>query len=577
LNFRAIFAEFERENLILEYNPATQTVNTHTSMQAIAAKSTSQFSPGLVLLIRDGFEERTIPLDHFPVTIGRKPEKDVVLKDARVSRDHAKFSNEEGIYFIEDEGSRHGTFVNGQRINGRLEVHAGDQIQFGPSVTAVLQTASASNQQVLELLSQIHVPTNAKSSELEKLTLFLEAARALSTSNVVADVLSVLLDTCLTLTGAERGFVFLREENGEMKMAAGRNKQKQPITTDKAISNSILRDTIESSDEFIVADTSKLSNMAARQSIVAHDLRTVISVPLRMSMQQSREEGPRTEARGVLYLDSQFVSGDLSKVDHQILRAIASEAAMLLENAVLMEAEEVRRRYQQELSIAAGIQQGLMPARLPEVPFARVRARNVSCREIGGDFYDVLYINGKLNIVLADVSGKGVSAALLAAILQGLIYSHLMDDRPLHEAANAINQFLCSRDLGGKYATLFLGRIHRDGSVEWIRCGHVAPVRVQGSESIERWEEGSMPVGLLPVATFEMHTAQLKAGDRLIVVSDGITEAENAEDDLFGEERLEEACKCDDAFNRIMERVAEFRGTTAQNDDATLLEVIFTS
>jgi len=289
------------------------------------------------------------------------------------------------------------------------------------------------------------------------------------------------------------------------------------------------------------------------------------------------QEGARTEARGVLYLDSQFVSGDLSKVDHQILRAIASEAAMLLENAVLMEAEEVRRRYQQELSIAAGIQQGLMPARLPDVPFARVRARNVSCREIGGDFYDVLYINGKLNIVLADVSGKGVSAALLAAILQGLIYSHLMDDRPLHEAANAINQFLCSRDLGGKYATLFLGRIHRDGSVEWIRCGHVPPVRVQGNDKIERWEEGSMPVGLLPVATFEMQTAQLKPGDRLVVVSDGITEAENAADDLFGEERLEEACKCDDAFNHIMEKVAEFRGATAQNDDATLLEVIYSA
>lgn len=543
-------------------------------MQPVSAKSTSSFTPGLVLLIRDGFEERNVPLDRFPVTIGRKPEKDIVLKDARVSRDHAKFSSEEGVYFIEDEGSRHGTFVNGQRINGRLEVHAGDHIQFGPSVTAVLQSASATNQQVLELLSQIHGPTNS-SSELEKLTLFLEAARALSTSNVLADVLSVLLDTCLALTGAERGFVFLRGSDGEMKLASGRNKQKQPITTDKAISHSILRDTFETADEFVVTDTSKLSNMAARQSIVAHDLRTVISVPLRITVQQSREEVPGSEVRGVLYLDSQFVSGDLSKVDHQILRAIASEAAMLLENAVLMEAEEARRRYQQELSIAAGIQQGLMPARLPDVPFARVRARNVSCREIGGDFYDVLFINGNLNLVLADVSGKGVSAALLAAILQGLIYSHLIAERPLDEAAAAINQFLCSRDLGGKYATLFLGRVHSDGAVEWIRCGHVAPVRIQGDEAIERWEQGSLPVGLLPVAEFEMHTAQLSPGDRLVVVSDGITEAENAESDLFGEERLELACKSEDAFNKIMEQVAEFRGPTAQNDDATLLEVTY--
>jgi serine phosphatase RsbU (regulator of sigma subunit) len=546
----------------------------HSSISGISTKTTSQIKTGIVLHLRDGLDERTFPLERFPVTVGRKPEKDIVLKDARVSRDHAHFSCEEGAYFIEDEGSRHGTYVNGQRINGRLEVHPGDHIQFGPSVTAALQTASASNQQVLELLSQIHVPTNNKSSELEKLTLFLEAARALSTSNVLADVLSVLLDTCLALTGAERGFVFLRDQEGEMTLAAGRNNKKQAIT-DKAISHSILRDTVESADEFIVADTTKLSDMAARQSIVAHDLRSVISVPLRMTVQQNREGSPNSEIRGVLYLDSQFVSGDLSKVDHQILRAIASEAAMLLENAVLMEAEEARRRYVQELSIAAGIQQGLMPARLPEVPFARVRARNVSCREIGGDFYDVLYINGKLNIVLADVSGKGVSAALLAAILQGLIYSHLMDDRPLDAAANAINQFLCSRDLGGKYATLFLGRIHPEGAVEWIRCGHVPPVIIEGDQSIARWEEGSVPVGLIPVAEFEMRTGQLKPGDRLVVVSDGITEAENAADDLFGEERLESACKSDDAFANIMEQVAQFRGSTAQNDDATLLEVTF--
>jgi serine phosphatase RsbU (regulator of sigma subunit)/pSer/pThr/pTyr-binding forkhead associated (FHA) protein len=562
----------------LDYNPATSFEPTVQSSIGLSAKSTSKLSPGLVLHLRDGLDEHTVPLERFPVTVGRKPEKDIVLKDARVSRDHARFSCEEGIYFIEDEGSRHGTYVNGQRINGRIEIHPGDHIQFGPSVTAALQTASASNQQVLELLSQIHVPTNSKSSELEKLTLFLEAARALSSSNVLTDVLSVLLDTCLALTGAERGFVFLRDaEGGEMKLAVGRNNKKEPITTDKGISHSILRDTVSSADEFIVADTTKLSDMAARQSIVAHDLRSVISVPLRMTVQQNREGPQSSEIRGVLYLDSQFISGDLSKVDHQILKAIAGEAAMLLENAVLMQAEEARRRYQQELSIAAGIQQGLMPARLPDVPFARVRARNVSCREIGGDFYDVLYINGKLNIVLADVSGKGVSAALLAAILQGLIYSQLMEERTLADAASAINQFLCSRDLGGKYATFFLGRIHPDGNMEWIRCGHVPPVRIQPDKSIERWEEGSMPVGLIPIADFEMHTGQLKPGDRFIVVSDGITEAENPVDDLFGEERLEGACQCDDAFTNIMEQVANFRGSAAQNDDITLVEVTFSA
>ena len=100
-------------------------------MQAISSKSTSQFTPGMVLLIRDGIEERTVPLERLPITIGRKPEKDIVLKDARVSRDHAKFSCEEGVYFIEDEGSRHGTFVNGDRIQAQRLLADGDVVQIG--------------------------------------------------------------------------------------------------------------------------------------------------------------------------------------------------------------------------------------------------------------------------------------------------------------------------------------------------------------------------------------------------------------------------------------------------------------
>lgn len=545
-------------------------------MPATSAKSSAQTELKLVLLVRDGFDERSVPLNHFPFTIGRFPDKDVVLKDGRASRDHARFEIENGVYFLVDQGSRHGTFVNGQRLSGRIEVHPGDQFQFGPGVHAVLQTASSTNPQVMEIINQFRGP-GTDESDIEKLTLFLEAARALSSANVLADVLSALIDTCLALTGAERGFVFLRETNGELKLAAGRNSKGLPLSTDQAISHSILRDTVESADEFIVGDTTKLSTLAARKSIVAHELRSVIAIPLRTTVQQRRDEVIRADVRGVLYLDSQYVASDLSKVDHQILRAIASEAAMLLENAVLLEAEDSHRRYQQELSIAAGIQQRLMPAKLPEVPFARVRARNISCREIGGDFYDVLYINGKLNVVLADVSGKGVSAALLAAILQGLIYSHLIDERPLDGIAGAINTFLCSRDLGGKFATIFLARMQNDGAIEWIRCGHVAPVHVQRTPEVKlvRWEHGCLPVGVLPNSEFVMHSAQLRPGDRLVVVSDGITEATNMDDDEFGEERLEHACQFDDPFSRIMEEVITFRGTAPQNDDVTLLEIEF--
>src|SRR5258707_6409118 len=130
------------------------------------------------------------------------------------------------------------------------------------------------------------------------------------------------------------------------------------------------------------------------------------------------------EVLGALYLDSRSTRA-VSAVSHDILRAIATEATSVVESAHLVEAEESARRYQQELSIAASIQQGLMAVTIPHVPFAKISARNLSCSETGGDFYDAVRTEDKLAVVIADVCGKGVSAARLASTLQGMLYSHL--------------------------------------------------------------------------------------------------------------------------------------------------------
>src|SRR5581483_10210755 len=161
-------------------------------------------------------------------------------------------------------------------------------------------------------------------------------------------------------------------------------------------------------------------DLADRQSIVAYDLRTVICIPLRKLQVQTRGRGETEpmaagEVMGALYVDSRFASRDISKVSGDILHVVATEAASLIENARLVQAEEESRRYQQELAIAASIQQRLMAVTIPEVPCARLAGKNVSCKEIGGDFFDAVNTDDGLAIVLADVAGKGVSAALLAS------------------------------------------------------------------------------------------------------------------------------------------------------------------
>jgi sigma-B regulation protein RsbU (phosphoserine phosphatase) len=190
--------------------------------------------------------------------------------------------------------------------------------------------------------------------------------------------------------------------------------------------------------------------MAGRQSIVAYDLRTVICIPLRKPQVQTTRGSDTTpapvnaaEVMGALYVDSRFASRDISSVSNDILRVIATEAASLIENARLVQAEEESRRYQQELSIAASIQQRLMAVTIPEVPFARMqRSKNLSCKEIGGDFFDAVNTEDGLTVVLADVSGKGVSAALLASTLQGMIYSQLIARMSADRYCGRSEQFL---------------------------------------------------------------------------------------------------------------------------------------
>jgi serine phosphatase RsbU (regulator of sigma subunit) len=539
--------------------------------------------PALVFV--QGSEQKNIILNRTPFTVGRKVDKDLVIADPRVSRDHAQIMQEGQEFFIEDLGSKHGTFVNGERIQ-RQKLERGDRMEFGArdSAYVLFNPAHATSNTAREFLSQISVIGGIKpeTTELETLRLFLEAARKLNTAGVLDEILITMLDVTLELTKAERAYVFLKDEDGKLSLKAGRNSKKEPLLDDKTISHSILEESLRSNSEFLLTDTSQSLDLSGRQSIVAYDLRTVVCIPLRkMQVQQTRDAqtpapGIAAQAMGVLYVDSRFASRDISGVSQDILHAIATEAASLIENARLVQAEEEARRYQQELSIAASIQQRLMQVKIPEVPFARLRGRNLSCKEIGGDFFDAVNTKEGLAVVLADVSGKGVSAALLASTLQGMIYSHLTAGMPLLNVVSAVNRFFTDKLVGEKYATVLLVRLRKDGELEYVNCGHVPPLLVCGGEVI-RPTHGNVPVGLLADATFESSTCQMKSGDRFILVTDGVTEAENAMGDFFEDFRLEAAASKSPTLEGIFSAVTEFCAGNPLSDDCTVVELCYTS
>jgi serine phosphatase RsbU (regulator of sigma subunit) len=545
-------------------------------------ESSSAVFPNLMLV--QGNEQRPLVLNHSPFTVGRKVDKDLVIADPRVSRDHATIVSEDGAFFVVDQGSKHGTFVNGLRVQ-RQKLQRNDRLEFGvrDGAYVIFHPLHGTSNTAREFLSQISgLQISTDTTDLEKLTLFLEAARKLNTTGVLDEILVTLVDTTLKLTRAERGYVFLKSEDGSLRLAAGRNSKGEPLLDDKTISHSILEEAVHSASEYLVTDTSQSLDLAGRRSIVAYDLRTVICIPLRKPQVQTRREPILTEASpapggeimGALYVDSRFASRDISSVSHDILRAVATEAASLVENARLVQAEEAARRYQQELAIASSMQQRLMEVHIPEVPFARMSGRNLSCKEIGGDFYDAVSTEDHLAVVLADVCGKGVSAALLANTLQGMIYSHLAARMPLAEIVTAVNRFFTQKHLGEKYATVVIARISRDGELEYVNCGHVPPLLISNHD-VSRPEKGNLPVGLLGEATYESGTCHLQPGDRLLIVTDGVTEAENARGDFFENERLEAVAAKSSSLEDVFTSVANFCGGTPLNDDCTVVELVY--
>jgi serine phosphatase RsbU (regulator of sigma subunit) len=531
-----------------------------------------------VVIYVQGNDQQTLSLNHTPYTVGRKVDRDLVIPDPRVSREHAHIVAENGEFFVVDQSSKHGTFVNGERVD-RRKLARNDRLEFGARDIAYLifhplHATSNTAREFLSQISGIHIAPEA--SDLEKLTLFLEAARKLNTIGVLDEILVTLIEATLRLTRAERGYIFLKDSDGNLMLAAGRNSKGEPLLDDKTISRSVLEEALKSNSEYLVTDTSQMIDMKERQSIVAFDLRTVICMPLRKPLvQATRPEQPaESEVMGALYVDSRFASRDITSVSHDILRAIATEAAQLIENARLVQAEEAGRRYQQELSIAASIQQGLMAVTIPEVPFARLSGRNLSCKEIGGDFFDAVNTPTGLAVVLADVSGKGVSAALLASILQGMVYSHLIAGMPLTEIVTALNRFFTKKHIGAKYATMIIARLSHDGDLEYVNCGHIPPVWICNHEVL-RPGHGNLPVGLLADAVYESDRCQMKPGDRLILVTDGVTEAENARGDMFDSERLEAVAGKSTSMDDVFAAVADFCGGTPLNDDCTVIELVY--
>jgi phosphoserine phosphatase RsbU/P len=528
------------------------------------------------LVVTDALGRRIVSIDKPLFTIGRRTETDLRLPGADISRLHAEISIENGVCVLRDKESRFGTYVNGDRITERTLAHA-DQIRFG-------QTGDTD----IVFFVDDEAPSVEKSAvlaatELRQMAALLEGLRALGSGRVLDEVLAMVLDSAIEVTGAERGFIMLANKDRELEFKLARARGKVTLSGRTfETSRKIPEKVFATGEQMIVDDLLDGDFAQAHVGTVALGIRHVLCTPLRIVRYVERaEQKGADELIGVLYLDSRERGALRSASAHQALDTLSAEAALAIENARLYREALDKAKFEQELKVAAAIQQSLLPPAARDGAFFSTAAASIACRAVGGDFFDYVDLpTGEFGFIVGDVAGKGSPAALLAAAVLGMFSAEATYQSSAAAVITRLNHGLFRRSIESRFLTTFYGILRRDGSLTYCNAGHNAPILVSAS-GIRRLETGGMVLGLFEHAQFDEETVRMQPGDIIIAFSDGVTEALNERGDEYTDDRLLASVEANrgkppqNVLDGLLADLHAFSHGAAQSDDVTIVMVRF--
>jgi phosphoserine phosphatase RsbU/P len=530
------------------------------------------------LEIEEAGIRRRVPIKKDVFTLGRRTGNDLRLVEPDISREHAEVAHEGGRYILRDRESRFGTFVNNLRVVKEQVLKHGDLIRLG-------QTGGKEFvffcEPVQELRARSIDTTTGSSpvvgSELRQVAALLEGLRALGSSRVLDDVLALVIDSAIELSGAERGFMMMADADGRLEFKLARSRGRiTPLGQTFDTSRKIPEEVFQTGEAKVVADLLDGDLPAAHQGTIALGIRHVFCIPLRLVRYLDRADGPPEEKRiGVLYLDSRERGTLASAGVRAGLETLATEAAVALENARLYREAVEKAKMEQELRIAAEIQQALLPPPAWSAEHFEAIGSTVPCRAIGGDFFEYFTMaDGSAGFAVADVSGKGAPAALLTAVTQGVLATQTSVGGGPADAVARVNEVLIRRAIGSRFVTIFFAALSRDGVLTCCNAGHNPPFLISGT-TVRRLEKGGLICGLFESASYEEERVRLQPGDLLVIFSDGISEALDKAGGEFGDDRILACvkgvaqCSVSEVLDTLVRTVKTFAADTVQSDDMT--------
>jgi serine phosphatase RsbU (regulator of sigma subunit) len=531
--------------------------------------------------------------------LGRHPDCTIVIDQGAVSRQHASISLINGDYYVEDLHSRNGTFVNGAPVHELRKLVHGDRLKicdlefsFYRDDKALRRTApldrgtdaffegrfwdESEARSQAQIMSKLDVSASSSGVRLAvnpevKLRAVIEITQNLSKALSLDIVLPKLLDSLFKIfVQADRGFILLRDADGRMVPKAVKFRRPDSDETIR-LSRTIVNQVLESQQAILSADAASDSRFELSQSIADFRIRSMMCAPL------VNGDG---KSIGVLQLDTSDQRGRFQQDDLDVLAGVASQAAIAIDNAQLHEAAIRQNQIERDLKLAHKVQQGLLPAAPPKLEGYHFFDFYEPANQIGGDFYD--YINlpdGRLAIVLADVSGKGISAALVMAKLSADVRYALASEPTVAKAVRHINASFIKSGWEDRFVTFVLAVLSpAEHQLTVVNAGHMPPFLRISDGRVEPVADdiSGIPLGIEEGYEYEAKTVPLGQNQFLAAFTDGFSEALNAKNELYGLERLRDRIgrpvKDVAALGHvILDDVKNFVGGHPQSDDMCLV------
>jgi serine phosphatase RsbU (regulator of sigma subunit)/pSer/pThr/pTyr-binding forkhead associated (FHA) protein len=549
----------------------------------------------------EGLESgQVFPLEKDSIILGRHPECDIVLDSGAVSRQHARVFQDGGRFYVQDLHSRNGTYLNGKPVVQRQLLHEHDRLaicdivfafhhgeadldlpQSGPEDPTSLTTTIMVDDELIEgnstVMSRLDISSGSSSLRLEvnpetKLRALMEISRNLGRALSVGEVLPNLLESLFSIfVQADRGFVVLRDPvTGRLMPKAVRHRS-ATLAGKIRLSRTIINGVMHTKEAILSADAASDARFDMAESIADFQIRSMMCAPL---------VNTENQVLGVIQIDALDPRKRFSREDLDVLASVACQAAIAVENAQLHERAVRERELQRELNIAHEVLRRLLPESSPEVSHYDFFEYYEPANQLGGDYYDYVPLSGgRLAVVVADVSGKGIPASLLMARLSADVRYCLASNPVPADAVGHLNRVFCGSGWDDRFVTLVLSVLDpARHELTIVNAGHLPPLlRHEGGVSDAVCDADSrMPLGVDREEKYVQTVRPLKPGDCLALYTDGITEAMDEQDELYGFDRLRSCLAAAPAETEVLgqavlDDVKLFAGGRPQSDDICLV------